>query len=516
MQFPLGIICDLLREEGLDVVREPHRPDASFSWISAIPDAVASPDQSLVYVVSNVLDAPADAFRIVAKPERRMPVPVPDDQPNDIYVRTDLPTSRIADMVQRKLIEIIQWNDQMTALLEKGCITQDLLRMSQPVLQNYIGLSDATFSYIAHTPNIPPFDEISRSFVEHQYYSLEFIERLRKAGELRKWNFQDWTVVHQHNEHFGHPTAEKVFQRHGNFAALLIMVSPTHINAKTVFLFNLLANKIDLCLDRHWRLENPLEQKYTYFMKRVLSGNTFNESELEDEAKIHGLPTSGLFRLLIVDNTWKVGSPDYFAKMVIDRLPDCKVAIEGGRVAILLCSSTANTGRVASMEDELFKLAVQMKVEIGVSEKFEKLGQAAIELEKARIALNYGHRYSTRYSSLEESEKYTNCVFKYKRYFPYFATDPFAEKEKLTTLLLKESNPLVKLRTLDRERNTNDLEILRVYLRLDGRIGEMCNLLHIHRNTITYRLEKIRKAIGARLDDPDTKMYLRILFLMYE
>lgn len=62
MQFPLGIICDLLREEGLDVVREPHRPDAQFSWISAIPDAVASPDQSLVYVVSNVLDAPADAF----------------------------------------------------------------------------------------------------------------------------------------------------------------------------------------------------------------------------------------------------------------------------------------------------------------------------------------------------------------------------------------------------------------------------------------------------------------------
>lgn len=516
MQFPLAIICDLLREEGVNIIKEPRRADTRFSWISAIPEQPQGPDGSIVFVVNNPLEAPGSAPRLVVKATRLTPDQLPTDAPDDIYVTSDLPTSLLADMVQRKLIRIMQWNEEMNALLERGCITQDLLRASQPILQNYLGLSDSTFSYIAHTPNISPFDEVSRYFVEHGHYSLEFIERLRNAGEIRKWNVQDWTVVNQRNEYFGHPTAEKVFQRHGNYAAHLLMVSPTQVSAKSAFLFNLLADKVDLCLDRHWRLENPLEQKYTYFLKQVLSGNTFNEAELADEAQIHGLPTSGLFRLLLVDNTWKVGSPDYFAKMIIERQPDCKVAIEGGRVAILLCSSVANAGRVANMEDELFKLASRMNVEVGVSEKFEDLGHAAIELEKAHIALRYGHRYSSRYTSLDGTERYTECVFKFKRYFPYFATDPFAEKDKFAAMLLKDSNPLTKLRALDREHNTNDVEILRMYLRLDGRIGEVCNALHIHRNTIAYRLEKIRKTIGVRLDDPDTKMYLRILYLMMD
>lgn len=36
----------------------------------------------------------------------------------------------------------------------------------------------------------------------------------------------------------------------------------------------------------------------------------------------------------------------------------------------------------------------------------------------------------------------------------------------------------------------------------------------MHRNTVNYRLDKIRAVIDGDLDDPDMRMYLRMLLLI--
>ena len=66
----------------------------------------------------------------------------------------------------------------------------------------------------------------------------------------------------------------------------------------------------------------------------------------------------------------------------------------------------------------------------------------------------------------------------------------------------------------DRKRNSNDLEILRTYLYLEGKVNAVCNKLHMHRNTVLYRLEKIRAIVSADLDDSDVRQYLRTLFFL--
>ena len=201
---------------------------------------------------------------------------------------------------------------------------------------------------------------------------------------------------------------------------------------------------------------------------------------------------------------------------MLESEPSRKVAINGQRVAVLLCAPDERRGRIAAMEEEVFSLAHRMRVEVGVSEKFERLDEAALALEKARIALKYGRRKSRRYLAFDEPGTGTEDVFRFRRYFPYFATDPFARSEKFVARLLASPNPLSALRAADRERGTNDLEILRVYLHSEGRVNVVCDLMHMHRNTVTYRLEKIRRLVGGSLDDPDLRMYLRVLYLLTE
>lgn len=524
MRFPLDMLTGYFFEQGFDVVKEPRHPQALFSWASAFPgqegpDAGAGAGDTVSFLSLSALghepDAGSSGNRVILiGPQDALP-----DEPalgdDDICVRCPLSAPLLADHVQRHLMRIVQWNDQMGDMLEEGCISQDLLKASEPVLGCFVVLSDSTFSYIAHTPNIAPIDERTAYLVKNGCYSPDTIRTAREKGLMRTWEHQEWTAVYnQPTALFAHPTLDRVIRQHGRYAAHLVMVSPTTISSSQVFLFNLLAKKVEACLDRHWRLENPLEQSYSYFLRELLDGNVYDEPQLAEHAKLHGLPLTGLFELCVSDNAWRAGSPNYFAKKILESEPSCKVAINGQSVAVLLCAPDARRGRIAAMEEEVFHLAHRMRVELGVSDRFERLEDAALALDKARIALRYGRRKSRRFLTFDEPGAGTEEVFRFRRYFPYLVADPFARPEKFVTKLLSSPNPLAVLREADRERGTNDAEILRVYLHAEGRINAVCDLMHMHRNTVTYRLDKIRKLVRGNLDDPDLRMYLRMLYLL--
>ena len=42
----------------------------------------------------------------------------------------------------------------------------------------------------------------------------------------------------------------------------------------------------------------------------------------------------------------------------------------------------------------------------------------------------------------------------------------------------------------------------------------VCDQMHMHRNTVTYRLDKIRRIVRGDLDDADLRLYLRMLYLL--
>ncbi len=521
MQFPLDVITGYFAETGIPVKRQPKHPKDLFQWVSALYDKEEEGDGGTgrnamsVYVGREDDDLPPHSPCItIFEPGTYQEEHVEPPSPDDIYIESTLSPSIIADRLQRYLMGIIQWNDEMGAMLDGDCICQDLLKASEPMIKCYIGLSDSTYSYIAHTPNLPAIEGASQYFVKNRFYSPGSIRKAREMGLIRTWEHQEWTAVHNEpSEVFSKPCVDRVFRLNGAYAAHLVMVSPKKISTAKVFLFDLLAKKIELCLTRHWRLENPLEQRYTYFLKELLKGNTYDNAYIEERARLHGLPLEGLFELCLIDNTWRVGSANYFAKKLLEEEPGCKIAFEGTRVVVLLCATTEGRGQIAATESHLFELAHRMHLEIGVSDKYERIDQSSLALEKARIALKYGHRKSRKYTPFN-NERATEEIFRFRRYFPYFVTDPFAHSEKLVVKLLNSPTPLSALREADKERGTNDYEILRTYLYCEGSIKQVCEIMHMHRNTINYRLEKIRKTALINFDDPDMRMYLRILYLL--
>ena len=88
-----------------------------------------------------------------------------------------------------------------------------------------------------------------------------------------------------------------------------------------------------------------------------------------------------------------------------------------------------------------------------------------------------------------------------------FASD-FVRAQQLAHPLLQ------RLRAHDAQKNGELYETLRQYLIHERSLQHGANAMHVHKNTFSYRLERIRELSGVDLDDPMTRLYLLASYAM--
>ncbi len=71
---------------------------------------------------------------------------------------------------------------------------------------------------------------------------------------------------------------------------------------------------------------------------------------------------------------------------------------------------------------------------------------------------------------------------------------------------------ILLLRDYDSQNSTDFLQTLKVFLSFSGNQTLTADHLHIHRNTLKYRLSRLREIVGDDLDDPDQKLRMQLSF----
>ncbi|AZR74776.1 hypothetical protein BBF96_01295 [Anoxybacter fermentans] len=83
--------------------------------------------------------------------------------------------------------------------------------------------------------------------------------------------------------------------------------------------------------------------------------------------------------------------------------------------------------------------------------------------------------------------------------------------------LVKFTNEMLKgLIEYDRESQTDLINTLGVYLASDCKIQKTAEKLHVHPNTISYRIKRINEILGCDLKDFETKLNLSIAYKIYK
>ena len=139
-----------------------------------------------------------------------------------------------------------------------------------------------------------------------------------------------------------------------------------------------------------------------------------------------------------------------------------------------------------------------------------------------------------RCSISEPFGKLDRCAVKYKllnrmAMVSGLENDPVMKREKewsvqglytYTTPLFKEAGlsdyRLLRLLQEDRENNTELYYTLKVYLLNENNVTMAADSLHIHRNTLVYRLKQIKECIEADINDNETARELLAFMMMYD
>ncbi|ALE06765.1 PucR family transcriptional regulator [Arthrobacter sp. ERGS1:01] len=73
---------------------------------------------------------------------------------------------------------------------------------------------------------------------------------------------------------------------------------------------------------------------------------------------------------------------------------------------------------------------------------------------------------------------------------------------------LAGDDEIARIRARDAEQHTDYLDTLRAYLATNGNYSAMSALLHVHNNTVRYRIARLVKDFNLGLDDPQNRLWL--------
>lgn len=180
--------------------------------------------------------------------------------------------------------------------------------------------------------------------------------------------------------------------------------------------------------------------------------------------------------------------------------PDRFFPLENGDAVLLLGMKKRSSDEVAefvSAAAEMMESEAGISCYAGIANPAESLSRLPAAYREAEAAIETGIRH-----------KLPGRVFDYRRQTLERLVDMIPEvkaKQLLEELLNEEASAVL---------NGEILETIRVFLRNDLNLSTTARELFVHRNTLIYRMEKIRKATGLDLRKFEDAAVFRILMSM--
>jgi sugar diacid utilization regulator len=165
------------------------------------------------------------------------------------------------------------------------------------------------------------------------------------------------------------------------------------------------------------------------------------------------------------------------------------------------------------LENQMNAYFQKNNVYCGMSEVFDDLMELPAAYREAEFALGEcDSNYQKGNIIWESAPRWSNIV----EFNMHFASGLMDKSEQNARLWMssKYGKMLLELYYSDLEKDTNNLEVLYEYLMNERRASETSSALHMHRNNVIYRINRIEEMLKVNLGDRVTRLNLITSFLM--
>ena len=229
---------------------------------------------------------------------------------------------------------------------------------------------------------------------------------------------------------------------------------------------------------------------YEQLILDLLDGKRYEEGEIEALAREVSIATGYSYQLgFIISNRTTERTEHSFALMeyIENIIPDSECVLYGDKI-IFLRALSADQQRSGEINGRFTNYLNSQDCFCLISNPFKSLSSIGAVKNLLLAIIPY----------VEADGAPEPRVYNYCEYAELHALGLLAEKIPLPMAC---SPAIVQLREYDQENKTSYYDTLVTYLRRNCNVSETAADMHMHRNSLLYRIGKIEKIVGRTIDD---------------
>jgi hypothetical protein len=507
--------------EGSAAMRKLRDPDVNIDNICFLTPATGLPHPNVLYFSDDVHlpdPLPSDIFNVVLFGCQEVPKALLDDPScNVILLRLEFNPFSCYNDLQGFFLEDIQVTDIVRRMLTAHFSNNGLqyvVEEASRALGNPIVVVDSAYHYVARhvEGKLDPSRHLDEVLAQEFHYEsiledgVAFIEHERITERCA----QASKPIVVYNEVLGANTMVTPSVVHGVTIAHTMMIERDHP-----------FTDVDVeCMARLGRfVAQEMQKTGLYTASRGQMDSYFLVNLLNDEQPSHAVTSRRLsvlefsplpeFYVAVFDpNHADVALHDLnsIAMQLTGCLQNSIYAIYEHSLVVLF-SREKDAGLGDYTEELLLKVADVNDLSVGVSNAFDDLTHIHSHYEQARAAIQAGRMVSV---FLDDGQVYHYCDYAYVQMLDL--------TNKQYNLLNFVHPSLMRLARYDREHGTELMDTLFIYLQNACNTQRSAKMLNLHKNTLLYRMGRIREILGCNLSSGEDQFMLqlsyRVLFFL--
>lgn len=412
--------------------------------------------------------------------------------------------NRIADI----MIDEATVTSAMRRILDAlytGVGIQGLVDVACEVFENPLFINDQAYKIIAMSHSTTFRNQSLEEEKTLGYIHLENIESMRKDGVIANKGKQEGAIYFSRRSDQNECWLFSDVRLHGITIASIALVDANRpFRELDHELLERFTKIVAVELEKNDFYKDNRGMMYNYFLSDLLSGKMQAQRTINQRANILHWKMYRWFLVMVIGEN-KNGYSESRLQSVADNLrrslPDCRWTIHQRNLVVFFSRPTKPL--LTSGEQEMLgRFFIDNGLFAGVSDPFEELTEAAHRYRQALRATDAG-------AALKREPP----IYYYGEMMPYFAAQLLLRRGELRDFCPEEVRVIQRY---DEESGSELLRTLEKYLLYVDDPVAAARSLNIHRNTLLYRLGKIRELTGCDLRNGDLRLKIQLYLKLAE
>jgi sugar diacid utilization regulator len=478
----------------------------SFKRIALLGRSLEAPDQDILYIAS--LETLLKHLRrfsrehyVVCYGRQADFAALKDSLPcNVIYLSKAEDPSEVVNELMEYAHVLFRWGAELERSVAGGESLQRMMDLSEPFFSNPIFIVTRTLRLVAYTKNIPILHPDLMYMTEHGQFPESMMHSIIKNKWLLKTESFETIGFYYPPNHIGCTQITRAYR-----------ANPLRLNTICLYGLNSEPTSCDMDLmtflaEQVFRFSDNAKQhtflsdaKDICFIVDIIEGR-INKNEIESRAlyfmKLNFVACYRMYGVFVRNLALSDSYSAYMQNELKALLPYVCVFQYDNILLMLDDRDDRTSEQFKHIEEKLMTFLVSCNAYCSISNAFTDLTGIQDAYRQVTAAAELGVQYDP-----------SGTFYRYEVYCVYHMISCCSRDISMDSLYVPELGNIIKN---DAERGSDDLLLLETLLDCERNITAVSKRMHLHRNSVLYRVGKIEKLLGKSLNDPQARLNLMV------